>query len=323
MSGDSLESSHEEHSHPPGETRARRRRAFWATIAGLLFVLICVLLAVLIFGMTFSISADAQCPAQVEEGQTFTCAGSGSPDWVIREYAWDFGDGGASSDAKATHTYDDGPAEYTVILKVTDSRGRTASATSQVTVENLPPSADASGPYLCQAGEHIQLSGTCNDPGPVDAESLSLSWTDFSGAAVGGSNYTCPDSPGDVMVTLTCTDKDGTSAQDSAAVEVLLTTSAESTPVATGEVGGGQPPVAVIEATPIPESEGCYRLDGSDSSQPDGEIISYEWAFGDGNTGTGEVFRYCYAASGRFITTLTVTGHDGVVGSSSVVIRVP
>ena len=322
MSGDNLESSHEEHPRPSAETRARRS-TFWAAIAALLFVLICVLLAVLVFGLTFSISADAQCPAQVKEGQTFTCSGSGSPEWVIRDYTWDFGDGSTGSGANPSHTYDDGPAEYSVTLRVTDSRGRTASTTTQVTVEGVPPSADAGGPYQCQPGEHIRLSGTCNDPSPVDAQSLSLSWADFSGAAIGGSSYTCPDNPGDVTVTLTCTDKDGTNAQDSAAVEVLLATSAESTAVVTGEVGGGQPPVAVIEATPIPESEGCYRFDGSDSSQPDGEITSYEWAFGDGNSGTGEVFRYCYAASGRFITTLTVTGHNGVVGSSSVVIRVP
>jgi hypothetical protein len=80
--------------------------------------------------------------------------------------------------------------------------------------------------------------------------------------------------------------------------------------------------VGVIDVAPIPESEGCYRFDGSNSSQPDGEIVSYEWDFGDGNTGAGEVFRYCYAGSGRFIATLIVTGEGEVEGSSSVVIRV-
>ncbi len=324
MTGDSLDSLPEEPGYLTVDARARRRRTFWATIAALLFVLICVLLAVLIFGLTFSISADAQCPAQLKEGQTFNCNGSGSPDWVIRDYRWDFGDGSIGSGANPSHTYDDGPADYSVTLTVTDSRRRTASATTKVTVEGVPPSADAGGPYQCQSGEHIQLSGTCNDPSSIDAESLSLSWADFSGAAIGGSTYSCPDSPGDVTVTLTCTDKDGTSAQDSTAVQVFLPPSAESTPAPTTEPPGeGQPPVAVIEATPVEESTRCYRFDGSDSSQPDGEIVSYVWAFGDRNTGTGAVFGYCYTASGRYIATLTVTGEDGITGSSSVVIRIP
>jgi PKD repeat protein len=324
MSQDSHESLREEQTDLTVDGTARRRRTLWATIAALLFVLMCVLLAVLIFGLAFSISADAQCPAQVEEGQSFTCNGSGSPDWVIREYTWDFGDGSIGSGANPSHSYDDGPAEYSVTLTITDSRRRTASATTQVTVEGLPPSADAGGPYQCQPGEDIQFSGTCNDPSSIDAESLSLSWADFNGADIGGSIYTCPDSPGDVTVTLTCTDKDGASAQDSVPVQVLLAPSAESTPVPTTEPpGDGQPPVAVIEVTPAEESERCYRFDGSDSSHPDGEIVSYAWAFGDGNMGAGAVFGYCYTASGRYITTLTVTGEDGITGSSSVVIRIP
>jgi hypothetical protein len=105
-----------------------------------------------------------------------------------------------------------------VKLAVTNSLGRTASNAAQVTVDNLPPTANAGFPYTCQVEETIQLSGTCDDPSPVDDLSLTCTWANFSGAAISQPNYTCPNTTGDVTVTLTATDKDSASGQDSAVV---------------------------------------------------------------------------------------------------------
>jgi len=52
-------------------------------------------------------------------------------------------------------------------------------------------------------------------------------------------------------------------------------------------------------------------VDGSFSSDSDGQIVSYAWDFGDGTTGTGKTAEHDYAAGGNYIVTLTVTDDDG------------
>ena len=201
--------------------KRRRPRLIWALLAAVLLCLLCVLLIYLIFVVFFPIEAVPDCPDSVGEGQSFACDGSGSKGWMIADYAWDFGDGGSGSGVTVNHTYDDGPELYNVTLTVTDRLGQTDSQTTQVTVNNLPPVADAGGPYECQTGAQVQLSGTCTDPGLAEDELQDPSWADFSGAAVSEPTFTCPDTTGDVTVTVTCTDKDGASDQDSATVTVV------------------------------------------------------------------------------------------------------
>ncbi|MGI9551831.1 MAG: malectin domain-containing carbohydrate-binding protein [Aurantibacter sp.] len=63
---------------------------------------------------------------------TFT--GSNSTDDVaITTYAWDFGDGGTSTEADPVYTYN-APGTYTVTLTVTDAGGLTSTATLSITV---------------------------------------------------------------------------------------------------------------------------------------------------------------------------------------------
>ncbi len=52
-------------------------------------------------------------------------------------------------------------------------------------------------------------------------------------------------------------------------------------------------------------------FDGSSSEAPSGEIVSYDWDFGDGGTGTGQTTSYLYFGSGPFNVTLTVTDDLG------------
>ena len=48
-------------------------------------------------------------------------------------------------------------------------------------------------------------------------------------------------------------------------------------------------------------------LNGSASYDPDGEIVSYEWDFGDSTTGNGVTVQHTYAVDGTYTVTLTVT----------------
>ncbi|MDR9451713.1 MAG: PKD domain-containing protein, partial [Acidimicrobiia bacterium] len=66
-------------------------------------------------------------------------------------------------------------------------------------------------------------------------------------------------------------------------------------------------------------------FDGSGSTDSDGTIVSYEWTFGDGGTGTGVSPTHIYATAGDWTVTLTVTDNDGApdTDTTSAVISVP
>ena len=51
-------------------------------------------------------------------------------------------------------------------------------------------------------------------------------------------------------------------------------------------------------------------FDASDSSDFDGTIVSFDWDFGDGDTGTGVLVTHSYS-TGRYTVVLTVTDNDG------------
>jgi PKD repeat protein len=86
---------------------------------------------------------------------------------------------------------------------------------------------------------------------------------------------------------------------------------------------GNQPPIARATATP---SSGTAPLtvafNGSTSSDADGTIASYAWAFGDGTTGTGVSASKVYTTVGTYTATLTVTDSAGATTSTSVVVTV-
>ncbi len=56
-------------------------------------------------------------------------------------------------------------------------------------------------------------------------------------------------------------------------------------------------------------------VDGSGSTDPDGFVASYAWAFGDGATGSGATASHTYAVAGTYDVTLTVTDDDGAQDS--------
>ncbi|MFT5422127.1 MAG: endonuclease I/subtilisin-like proprotein convertase family protein [Candidatus Endobugula sp.] len=53
------------------------------------------------------------------------------------------------------------------------------------------------------------------------------------------------------------------------------------------------------------------------SSDPDGQISSVLWAFGDGSQGTNSITSYDYTAAGTYTVTLTVTDNDGALNTTS------
>jgi parallel beta-helix repeat protein len=74
----------------------------------------------------------------------------------------------------------------------------------------------------------------------------------------------------------------------------------------------GNPPVANFTYN---AEEYPIFFDGSSSYDLDGEIISYEWDFDDGTTGSGETVYHKYCDVGTYYVTLTVTDDDGLKGN--------
>ncbi len=73
-----------------------------------------------------------------------------------------------------------------------------------------------------------------------------------------------------------------------------------------------QVPVPAFTTTP---SSGAIPLtvtfDGSGSYDPDGQIVTYNWDFGDGTVGVGQIVQHVYNAKGTFLVKLTVIDNAG------------
>ena len=63
-------------------------------------------------------------------------------------------------------------------------------------------------------------------------------------------------------------------------------------------------------------------FDATNSSDPDGSIVKYEWEFGDGTTGNGKIVTHAFSTPGTYTVKLTVTDNDGASASIEKVVKV-
>jgi alpha-tubulin suppressor-like RCC1 family protein/chitodextrinase len=63
-------------------------------------------------------------------------------------------------------------------------------------------------------------------------------------------------------------------------------------------------------------------FDASASDDPDGAVTGYEWDFGDGGTGTGEMTAHDYAAGGSYTVELVVTDDEGATDTATAQVSV-
>ena len=88
-------------------------------------------------------------------------------------------------------------------------------------------------------------------------------------------------------------------------IAVLLLLSADC-----GDGGGGSGPndkPVAAAGGPYTSTTGSVTFNGSGSTDPNGDALTYAWTFGDGTTGTGAQPTHTYAATGTYTVSLTVT----------------
>ena len=181
------------------------------------------------------------------------------------------------------------------------------------------PTADAGERQSVQTGEQVQLDGSgSSDP---DGDDLTYAWQQTGGPDVGGPwsvvspTFTAPDSATVLTFTLTVTDTGGLSDDDTLTVTVNASIPDNHTPTADA---GERQSVQTGEQV---------QLDGSGSSDPDGDDLTYAWQ----QTGGPDVGGPWSAISPTFTApdsatvltfTLTVTDTGGLSDSDSISILV-
>ncbi len=235
---------------------------------------------------------------------------SSDPDGDKLTYAWTDQNGnpvGSTAVVQLTLL----PGTYTFTLTVTDPGKLSSQATTHVTVNpppNHPPVANAGPdqtvPFHSPATVQLNASAS-TDP---DGDTLTYVWKDQSGSTVGNAPIlTLALMPGTYTFTLTVTDPGGLSSQATTHVTV-------NAPV-------NHPPVANAGSS---QTVGCagqdgtaVSLNGSASSDPDGDALTYVWRNAYGRiVGTTAIVPLTLHA-GAHTFTLTVTDPGGLSSSAT------
>ena len=234
--------------------------------------------------------------------------GSNSTDDTgVVSYAWDFGDGGTSTDADPTHVFNT-VGVYDVDLTVTDAEGLadTISVTITVAEGNMPPVAVASSDITTgEAPLTVSFTGSTSTD---DTGVVSYAW-DFGdgGTATDANTIYVFNTEGTYEVSLTVTDAEGL--VDSTTITITVgSTNMPPVAVASSDITTGEAPLTV-------------SFIGSTSTDDTG-VVSYAWDFGDGGTATDADPTYVFNTVGVYDATLTVTDAEGLISTASVSITV-
>jgi len=243
------------------------------------------------------------------EGSSITVSLANPADPTLT-YEWDFGDGATAAGESATHAYA-GSGTYFVRLTARDVADPTllTSRTTTATIANLPPAVNAGNDSTVVAGTPFYARASFTDPGADDGPWLfQMAWGDGTTSSVHATtrqgalsviSHTYP-TPGTYTVTVTVEDKDEGAATDAAVVTVR----------------SNEPPTAAANG-PYAANEGtAIQFASAGSSDPNGQTITYAWAFGDGTTSTAANPKKTYTDDGDYTVTLTVRDASGATASS-------
>ncbi|MFB6233598.1 MAG: PKD domain-containing protein, partial [Haloarculaceae archaeon] len=301
---------------------------------------------------------DSEACTELGEWVPIDASNSTDPDDDSLSYSWDVPTGGGGTvrgsvrhetDASVRVKYRDSTADLgwhadriPIRVTVTDEHGATDIATTHLKVFNggLGSVLCTEPPSVVRTGERLELRART----PPNADSLSYAWNFTGGsngtvsvaATRGPDNHTLvlnyTDGPNDVewnrtnqTVTLTVTNEYGHTAIETRTFTVVNAPSGS----------GNQAPTARIEAPASVVWGQRFQVFGTNSSDPEGDALSYEWDFG-----RKEGLKYLDSQTpgrfrGRYVTgsdensrnlqvgiTLTVTDEHGLTDTARTTIQI-
>ncbi|OGS43111.1 MAG: hypothetical protein A3K76_03630 [Euryarchaeota archaeon RBG_13_57_23] len=201
-------------------------------------------------------------------------------DGTIVEYIWEWGDDTMGAGMITSHTYAMA-GTYTVILTVVDNMGASGATMQDVTVYERPNDIPIAAftAMVTELVVDVDASGSTDDSMIV---AYAWSWGDGSAdemfvTPIASHTYAMP---GTYTITLTVTDDDG--ATNSASQDVMPYVTVDNPPVASFTVS--------VDGLTV-------SVDASLSTDDNG-IVTYDWNWGDGTTGSGMTATHTYSTGG-------------------------
>ena len=228
-------------------------------------------------------------------------SGSSDPDGSIASYKWTEDGVELSTRKSFNKIFDAGRHEIT--LRVTDNDGDTGEDTLEIIV-NCAPIADAGPDMTVPEGTLVHFNASnSSDP---DGNTLYYEWKEDGGGILNlaqSFDMILPIGTHSIMLTLT----DGYGATATDRLEIKVTAVDQKPPIA--DAGSDQ---AVLVGTTV-------MLDASGSTDPDGEIVKYEWLDASAVINESMVFEHIFPKGVHHIT-LVVTDNDGASGTDDATI---
>jgi PKD repeat protein/DNA-binding MarR family transcriptional regulator len=229
-------------------------------------------------------------------------------DRLTLRYYWNYGDGSNSgwiNNTEVGHTFTDA-GTYDVELIVQDDNNITDSETLMITIKNVAPVADA-GEDQGVFGNTVFFNASGSLDTPSDMNTLEYEWNFGDGSrGYGVSVNHSYDEKGTYTVTIKVTDDDGESSTDTVKVTV-----SNLSPIA----------LIIVERVNADEDEEIL-FNASGSYDPDGNIISYNWDFGDGAASSDMITSHAYTSTGSYLVTLLVEDDNNILRRDTKIITI-
>lgn len=273
---------------------------------------------------TASLTADStsgNAPLQVE----LDASGSSDTDGTIELYEWDFdGDGlfdGYGDQDTVNHTYN-AAGTYMALVRVTDDGGSQDTAEQEINVSggstgsNQPPTASFTADPPGGNSLPLEVDFDPSNSSDPDGSIVKYEW-DFDGNGVWDAYTYSP-----IVVQHTYT------VGDTYQPVLRVTDDGGLFDEATISLDVSGLPTAVLEADQTSAPVGTeIHFDGSNSSDPGGSIVLYEWDLdGNGsfetNTGTTPTTSHTYNSEDDYNVQLRVTDNDGATDTDTLVIQI-
>ena len=230
-------------------------------------------------------------------------ANNSTDDFGVVAFSWDFGNGDSSTDKNPDYTYLSGGV-FTVTLTVTDAAGLSDTDTLTITVNGAPEAIATADVTSGNAPLTVNFTGSSSTDDNNDI--VSYEWEFGTGDMSTDADPTYVFANGGVYtVSLTVTDGGGLSSTTT----VDITVNAAPVAIATADVTSGNPPLTV-------------NFTGSNSTDDNNDIVSYEWDFGTGDMSTDADPSYEFANAGVYSVSLTVTDGGGLTSTTTLDITV-